>query len=798
MNYIKDIDETPIKSLKQISFSVNKEKKDFPAVSAGNEILFLSSFPPNECGIATYTQDLIAALSNKFDATFAIKVCAIETSTNYTEYGSEVKYVLDANDELSYHHLSCEINDDEAVKVVVVQHEFGFFQGPAQQAFLSMLLNINKPVIVVFHTVLPTPTADMLTNVVAIGLACDSLVVMTKNSAKILMKDYGIGLDKIHVIPHGTHLIAYKDRDELKRKYGLEGRVVLSTFGLLSSGKNIETTLLAMPGIISKNPDALFLILGKTHPSVIKNEGEAYREKLERLVESSDLKYNVKFVNKYLPLPELLEYLQMTDIYLFTSKDPNQAVSGTFSYAMSCGCPIISTPIPHAVEVLRKNTGILIDFQNSDQLENAVCCLLSDHKLRGQFIENTLHRIVYTSWENSAIAHAQLFNATIVHYNSTTINNSILPPLLPFHYKIPAIDFKHIKNMTTSVGIIQFSKLNQADINSGYTLDDNARALIAMTMHFELSGDKEDLIYLRTYLDFIKRCQLPEGNFNNYLDEHLHITKQNEETNLSDSNGRAIWALGFLILKYKCIDSRIIEEAEGILIKALPLVSIMYSTRSMAFTLKGLYFYYLKSKDELVKNMVIVLANRLVQMYKHEADNEWLWFESYLTYANSLMPEALLCAWLITGNLEYRDIAKCSFDFLLQKIFKNGRIKVISNQGWLHKGSLPALHGEQPIDVAYTILALDLFYTTFGQISYLEKMETAFNWFLGANHLHQIIYNPCTGGCCDGLERKTVNLNQGAESSLSYLMARLTIEKYRTLFVMGRKKTFELTETSLI
>jgi hypothetical protein len=348
--------------------------------------------------------------------------------------------------------------------------------------------------------------------------------------------------------------------------------------------------------------------------------------------------------------------------------------------------------------------------------------------------------------------------------------------IMELKYKIPDINLSHVKKMTTDFGMIQFCVINQPDLETGYTLDDNARALIALCMHYEKTGDKVDIPYIERYLNVIRYCQQPEGHFLNYVDKDLSFTEQNSE-NLSDSNGRAIWALGFLLSKKHLFTQKLVETADAIFQRALFCVEAMHSTRAMAFVIKGLYYYNLDKKSLADTHLLTQLADRIVQMYRHESEPKWHWFESYLTYGNSILPEAMLCAYLDTGDVVYRDIAKESFDFLLSLTFNESRIKVISNRGWLQKGHATEEHGEQPIDVAYTILALQLFYAVFKEQPYKTKMTTAFNWFLGNNHLHQIIYNPLTGGCYDGLEDTHVNLNQGAESTLSYLMARLTIEK---------------------
>lgn len=747
---------------------ISKDGKFLPVTDNRlTEILFITSYPPRECGIATYSQDLIKALDNKFNQSFIIRICALESESEQHTYTDGIKYILNTDRPNAFIKLAKTINDNAAIKIVLIQHEFGFFE-KKEEKFNYFLNALTKPVVVVFHTVLPHPDELLKVKVKRITAVAQSVIVMTHTSAKILINDYGVPNKKVVVIPHGTHLLPHANKELLKKKYKLFGKKVMSTFGLLSSGKSIETTLEALPAIVEKHPDVLFLIIGITHPSVVKQEGEKYRKKLEAMVESLHLQQYTRFINSFLPLPKLLEYLQLTDIYLFTSADRNQAVSGTFAYAISCGCPIISTPIPHAREVLQNDAGVIIDFENPKQLSEAAINLLNDEQVRKNMSSKGLQRMASTAWENSAIAHAMLFE---------TIDDG----KISLRYTMPAINLDHIKKLTTGFGMIQFSVINQPDINSGYTLDDNARAMVAMCQHFELTKDKEDIQYIVIYLNFIKYCLQPEGDFLNYVNEQHLFTEHNNSTDLADANGRAIWALGYLISIGDLLAKELTTEANSLMGKALLHGEKIYSTRAMAFIIKGLYYRNVKNCSVEDIRLIKELANRLVEMYRLEADKEWMWYENFLTYANSIMPEAMLCAWLVTGEKLYKEIAQSSFDFLLSKIIKNNRIKVISNKGWLHKGEeldQVVIGGEQPIDIAYTILALSKFYDVFQNEDYRHIMEISFNWFLGANDLHQIIYNPCTGGCYDGLEEFNVNLNQGAESTVSYLMARLTMEKY--------------------
>lgn len=729
------------------------------------EILIITSYPPRECGIATYSQDLINALYNKFAESLSIHVCALEVGKANYNYGPEVTSVLNTSSAQSFVEKAIEINSNERIDLILIQHEFGFF-AKQKVAFLDFLRAIKKPKVIVFHTVLPNPDKVFKKKVQDTANACDALIVMTNNAKNLLINDYLIADEKISVIAHGTHLVPHLSKESLKDKYGLTGRKVLTTFGLLSSGKSIETTLKALPTIIKESPEVMFLIIGKTHPEVVKNDGESYREMLQSTVETLGIENNVRFINQYLVLSELLEYLQLTDIYLFTTNDPNQAVSGTFVYAMSCGCPIISTPIPHAKEVLTKDTGIIINFQNSVELADAVLLLLNDEPLRKNISTNTLQKIVFTAWENSAVAHAKLIIKHIVAKNTLS-------------YGLPEIKLDHLEKMTTHFGLIQFSKINQPDPESGYTLDDNARALVAMCMHYELTGKKSDLIAIQTYLDFIKFCFQPTGSFLNYIDINEHFTPQNKTVNLDDANGRAIWALGFLISKKTILPDEMIATAKSLVQKSLVHIEKIHSSRALAFIIKGLCFYHKEYTSKENVQLIERLADRIMHMYEHESTKGWEWFESYLTYANSILSEAMLCAYIATGNLRFKIIARESFDFLLSVTFNEHGIEVISNKKQFKRGEKAPKYGEQPIDVAYSIMTLNEFYQEFKNKAYLEKLSIAFNWFLGENRLNQILYNPCTGGCYDGLEENNVNLNQGAESTVSYLMARLTVEQYK-------------------
>ena len=729
-----------------------------------NEILMISSFPPRKCGIATYSYDLIQAIEDKYDDSFTLKVCALQKENTHLDYLHEVKYFLKSWLKEDYKRLALDINADVDIKIIFLQHEFGLFDGEMGNYILDFLESIEKPVVTTFHTVLAKPNNARKTVVKKITELSSQVIVMTNLSANILKNDYDIVAEKIKIIPHGTHLIKPLS-STLKETVPFKGKIILSTFGLISEGKGIETALEALPKIVAQFPNVLYLIIGKTHPEVVKNDGEKYRYFLHEKVKELNIEKHVLFINKYLSLDVLLEYLHRTDLYFFTSKDPQQAVSGTLVYALSAACPVISTPIPHSLELL-DGAGINFDFGNSKQLADAAILILSDPEMLKEMQLNAIYKISPTAWQNAAIAHIDI------------AKNKLKAAHFLVDYKIPAIDLQHINRLTTDFGMIQFSKISNPDLSSGYTIDDNARALIAVAKHFELTGKFSDLPLINVYLNFILFCQQEDGSFLNYVDTNKHFFEKNKDENLEDANGRAMWALGEFLSLNQFLDFNLQSRVEAAFQKAIPTIDKLQSPRAIAFCIKGLYYYYHFKKDESVLKLITKLADNLVSKYRGVSNEDWQWYEEYLTYANALLPQAMLLAGECTKSELFKEVAHKTFDFLIKIIYKNDKINVISNQSWHHKGKNSNIYGEQPIEIAYTILALENFYLEKNNDYFLHKMRVAFNWFLGENHLSQIIYNPSTGGCYDGLEEHQINLNQGAESTVSYLLARLVIEKY--------------------
>jgi glycosyltransferase involved in cell wall biosynthesis len=730
-------------------------------------ILLMSSYPPRQCGLATFSSDIVNSVKLVFGDSLPIEVCALQMEENQFEYGLDVHYALTVSSIEEYRILAEKINTRVDIGMVCIEHEFGLFEGDYGNYLLSFLLAINKPIATVFHTVLPEPNHKLKKIVQAIIDLSNKIVVLTKKSKEILLRDYDCPESKLMIIPHGTHMVLWDQKSKLKNKYNYSGKIVLSTFGLISENKNIETILYALPKIVAKHPEVIYLVIGKTHPEVLKKEGEKYRNMLIETTKKLHIENNVFFVNEFLELKQLLNYLILSDIYLFASKDPNQAVSGTFAYAMSCGCAIISTPIAHAVEDLSSSIGILLhEFDKPEEFQSAILELVENKEKRLEMGRNGYALTHETTWENIALKYGFLF-AEITESKGK------------LRFNFPPIKLDHIKELTTEYGILQFSNFSQPDLSSGYTLDDNARALIDMVMYYDISSDPIALDLAMIYLNFISGIQREDGRFDNYKDFNQQLTNQNKLVNLEDSNGRALWSLGFTLSHQNKLPDDLVGQAQKAWNKAVVHIDSVTSPRAIAYTLKGLYYYYQIDKEERIKNDITQLADKLLNHYDINSDDDWCWYEDYMTYANNVLPEAMLFSFLVTKNLKYKKIALITFDFLLSHYFMKGEFSVISNRGWFVKGEKKNTYGEQPIEVATTIITLHLFYEVTGNVKYRNQLNLAFSWFLGNNHLNQIIYNPVNGASYDGLEDKNVNINQGAESTLCFFKAQLIMNEYR-------------------
>lgn len=743
------------------------------------KIIYLSSFPPRECGIATYTADLTGALDNLLENVIDSRIAAINADqVSRYHYPREVILQLDSQSEADYIRLAEKINKMPDAKLVNIQHEFGLFGGQYASHLFSFLDALKKPSIVTFHSVLPSPNPELYKAVRLTAEKTSGLVAMTHRSKEILVQDYGIDEAKISVILHGIHSVPYSLSSKTKPALGFSKRTLLLTFGLLSRGKGIEYVLDALPQVVKVYPDIMYIVLGVTHPNVLKEEGESYRNSLIQKVRDLKLSSNVSFYNEYVSLEDLLQFLRGADIYLSTSLDPNQSVSGTLSYALGSGRPVVSTPFAQAREIITAQSGFLVNFRDSASYTEALLKLLKDPLLREQLGKNAYFRTRNMTWDNVALEYSKLFSK-----HSADIAE------VSKHKKIPRVNLKHLFDLTDDFGIIQFAQLSSPDISSGYTVDDNARALIVCCAYLDqlgktiksLSPDKrksEALKRIEIYLRFIEFVSDKDGLFYNYVKPDRTIDHElNQKENLEDANGRTLWALAVAAATEALTEA--MRETAFSLLKRRMDHTLMESPRAAAFFVKGLCLLLKNTKEmnrEDFQQQVIRYCDRLVSLYRGVSSKEWEWFESYLTYSNAVVPEALLLGHQQTGNSDFLEIGLKTLDFLIAQTFLNGTYAPIGQDGWHQKSGERRYFDQQPEDTSAMACALSTAYSITGKQTYRQWMYEAFNWFLGDNSLKQMVYDRATGGCYDGLGESQINLNQGAESTTSYLLARLALQ----------------------
>ena len=718
-------------------------------------ILFMSTYPPRECGIATFTRDLTDSIDKRFSPKLKTKILAInKNSSNIYNYTKKVMFQIKDNDINDYIETAKKINLSSEIKLVSIQHEFGIFGGEYGDHLLAFLEVLEKPVILTFHSILPNPSERLKKVVKAISEKVKFLIVMTQKGIGILRKDYGIR-SQIKLIPHGIPNVPFEEQKKEKKNIGFSDRIILSSFGLMSKGKGFEYVIDALPNIIKKHPNTLYLIVGETHPIVRKEEGEQYRNFLENKVKSLHLEKHVKFYNKYLKLDEIIKYLKASDIYISSGLNPDQITSGTLVYAMGCGRAVVSTPFLHAQDCIRQETGKLVEFRNTGSYVNAINEILDNNKEKVEMEKNAYLKTRHMTWPNVSLSYGKLFKDVL---NIQNIQN------------IPKIDVSHLFRMTDNFGIIQFANQHIPDLDTGYTLDDNARALLVATLYYSRFKEFKTLEYLKTYLNYIKYVKGIDGKLYNYVSKDKKINFKDWS---EDAHGRTIWSLG-ITLKNKDIPEDFKRDIRKLLNDSIPVIMNMRSPRSIAFSLIGLC-YAQETQTVNFKSQIIKLADWLLSAYNLNNQKDWKWFEPYLTYSNSKLPESLFLAYIITNNNRYLKVAETSLRFLMTQTFKNSTFVPIGQDKWYIRGKERSYFDQQPIEASYMIQTLLVAYEITKDEFYKKRALDTFQWFFGKNIQNQVLYNEKTGGCFDGLGSSSININQGAESTLSYLIARLSL-----------------------
>lgn len=733
-------------------------------------ILYVSSYPPRECGIATFTKRLTSAIDKEISPAIKSKICAINSNgTSIYNYPRKVIMQINETEMEDYINRAHEINKSYDIKLVNIQHEYGLFGGEQGEYLIPFIEILKKPIVVTMHTVLVHPDEKMKKIAGIIAQKSNAIVVMNNIAKNILNETYGINKNKIHVIPHGVFHVAFPSKSRSKKKLNINGRTVLSTFGMISQDKGIEYAIESLPEVVAEHPDVLYLIIGATHPQVLKHDGERYRNKLKRLIVKHGLEEHVKFYNKYLTEKEVIDFLKATDIYVYPMLSKEQASSGSLSDAMSCACPSIATASQYAKSVINRERGILVRFRNPKDIKNALLEMLSDKKMRKEMTKNTYFFTRRMTWQNVAKSYFNTFNKI----------GGIVPRQ---EGKLPPLKLDYIKNLTDSFGMIQFANHTKPDPGSGYCLDDNARALIGCVESYRRKKLKSTLKLINLYLDFIKYTQKKDGRFYNFVGFNKNFNDKGES---EDSLGRAVWSLGTAIASPD-IPEEIKKKAGNMFKRAQKWLLGMHSLRSISFAIIGLtaalkneYFFTDKEREEIL-NIVNSLAQKLLARFEETTAEypKWPWFENCLTYSNFKLPEAMFKAYQASKNKKYLAVAESSLDFLVKTTFeKKEYFSPIGQDGWYFRNGKRAYFDQQPEDTSSAVEALITAYLVTKKKKYKEKAGLAFEWFLGKNHLKQMVYDEATGGCYDGLGKYSLNFNQGAESSLSYFLARLAVEK---------------------
>ncbi len=741
-------------------------------------IAFVSSYPPRRCGIATFTADLMEALGGAYgNGNPAVngnggppgwsQVIALNNISEGYPYGPEVSFHVREQYQGDYYRAADFINFSP-VDVVCLQHEFGLYGGDDGSHVLHLLGNLRKPVVTVLHTVLlePTPGQRLVLNRVC---ALSSLVVVqAERAVHYLRRIYGVPGDKIMLIYHGAPDIPFLDSSYYKEQFQAEGRKVLLTFGLLGPGKGLEYGIAAMEQIAAGYPEALYIILGATHPEVKRRYGEQYRHTLEKMVREKELAGNVVFYNQYVSLERLVQFLVATDIYMTPYENAEQIVSGTLTYAVACGKAVISTPFQYARELLAGERGLLVPFRDSAALAEAALSLLRDEELRNYLRKQAYMLGRQMIWPETGRAYAGAFEAALYNYGHGLIPSNLSVAVME-KAALPEINLQHLRHLTDDTGLFQHAVYTVPDRAHGYCSDDNARALIVAAMNWQLFKDESILPLFRIYLSFLHHAlDRAGGRFRNFL---AYERRWTEKVGSEDSHGRSLWALGYSVAYPP--DDPLLNLAMRLFKTALPAVTGFTSPRAWAYTILG-SLYYLKrfGGDAEVRSLVAQLAGRLAGLHQAEATKEWSWFEVIASYDNACLPHALIWAGLHLENEAYFKTGLHTLEWLLRvQTAPEGHLSLIGNRGWYRRDGKKARYDQQPLDAATMVEACYRAYRTTEETRWQAAMEKCFNWFFGNNDGRQPLYDFTTGGCFDGLEPGAVNQNQGGESTVSLLIA---------------------------
>ncbi len=735
-----------------------------------DQVAFIGNHLPRRCGIATFTTDLCQAVATEYPETTCFAVAINDTPEGYN-YPPQVRFEIREQDLSSYRQTADFLNYSN-IDLVCLQHEYGVYGGPAGSHILALLRKLRMPIVTTLHTILREPDSNQRRVLDELIHLSDRLVVMSQKAGRFLQEIYQAPTEKIDLIPHGIPDVPFVDSNFYKDQFGVEGKMVLLTFGLLSPNKGIENVIEALPAILERHPNVVYIVLGATHPHIVKREGEVYRLSLQRLAWEKGIEEHVIFYNRFVSLKELVEFIGAADIYLTPYLNPAQIVSGTLAYTLGAGKAVISTPYWYAEELLAEERGLIVPFKDPAAIIKQVICLLDNEVER-----HTMRKRGYLYgremvWSNVARLYKESFERAI-QGRSLTPRAALYAHTLDQNLDelVALIKLDHLQRLTDGTGLLQHATFTVPNYDEGYATDDNARALVFTILLEELEGEMSaevDSLASR-YLAFLWHAFNPEtSRFRNFLS---YSRRWLEEVGSEDSHSRALWALGATLGRSHNEGMR---NATGQLFdRALPVTQEFTSPRAWAFTLVAIHEHLRRfSGDRVAQSIRETLAERLLKLYERHHTPDWPWFEDIVSYSNAKLPHAmLLCGqWLNRPDMAQAGLQSLEWLANIQ-CSESGHFVPIGNRGFYRRNDEKARFDQQPVEAHAMVSAcLEAHRMTDDQRWYKEARR-AFEWFLGRNDLGLSLYDSKTGGCRDGLHPDRVNENQGAESTLAFLLS---------------------------
>ena len=735
-----------------------------------NRIAFIGNYLPRLCGIATFTTDLCEAIAAQYRQTTCIALPVNDIEAGYA-YPTRVRFELAEKDIDSYRRAADFLNINN-VDLVSLQHEYGIFGGLAGSHILMLLRELRMPVVTTLHTILREPDPDQKLVLEEVAALSDRLVVMSKHGVEFLQEIYGVPPEKIDLIPHGIPDVPFVDPSFHKDLFGVEGKAVLLSFGLLSAGKGIENVISALPAILARHPNVVYIVLGATHPHVVQSEGETYRQSLQWLAQEKGVDGQVIFYNRFVSLKELVEFISAADIYITPYLNVAQITSGTLAYTLGAGKAVISTPYWYAEEMLAEGRGALVPFRDPAALAEQVIALLDNESQRHAMRKRAYMFGRAMIWPEVAHQYIASFERARGERRHFIPKGFAVKPLDKRPAELPTLKLDHLRHMTDDTGMLQHATFVVPNYHEGYSIDDNARALIVST-YLEALGNEAALALCTRYLAFIWYAFNPaNGRFRNFMD---YRRRWLEEGGSDDSHGRTLWALGTVLGRS---GTPALQSMAGwVFEQALPAILKTTSPRAWSFAIIGIQEYLQRfAGDSRASQVRDELSKRLLALYQNHQSDDWRWYEDRVTYCNAALPHALLLCGQVLPDDAMTEAGLESLNWLsdLQRAEAGYFVPVGSNE-FYPQGGERARFDQQPVEAQAMVSACLEAYRITVDEKWRKEARRAFDWFLGRNDLNLPVYDSTTGGCRDGLHPDRVNENEGAESTLAFLQALLEL-----------------------